>query len=77
MTSSERDIYAEFVAALVPDAEQKLGRELTASEQQALWNVKSLLRLEQLADYLELRTATQFDAEAWISDIVQRYKDAE
>lgn len=76
MTNDHRDLYGEFMALLVPEAEQKLGRELTPAERQALWNVKSLLRLEQLGDYLELLTHSAAEAEAWVRDVVQRYSDA-
>lgn len=73
MTGSQRDLYTEYMALLVSEAERVLKRALTASERQALWNVGSLLRLERLTDDLELLTRSSSDVEAWISRIVQQY----
>jgi hypothetical protein len=73
LSGSRRDLYAEYMALLAPEAERMLKRALTASERQALWNVESLLRLEAPVDELKLLARSASDAEVWISRIAQQY----
>ena len=63
-----RDYFKEVVESLISDAEAKIGRPLTESQKQGLWNAGSLMFLEAMSMGFYC-AKTDEDIEKWLQEI--------